>query len=140
MMQINSFKKHTRTTITWRLYFLNPHLMTSSLCRKSSIVRPVFALCIWEWLHSGLRFNLILSLFLQTFNAISESEYVKIGSMCILFLISMICLSENALLYIFRAKFKPCSISIRQRLLFTNFATKYCSQPIKCLCGSVVEL
>ena len=112
MMQINSFKKHTRTTITWRLYFLNPHLMTSSLCRKSSIVRPVFALCIWEWLHSGLRFNLILSLFLQTFNAISESEYVKILSMCIFFLISVICLSENTTLYIFRSNLSHVSYQL----------------------------
>ena len=78
--------------------------------------------------HSGLRLNLNLCLFLQTFNAISESEYVKIGSMCIFFLISMICLSENALLYIFRLKSKSCSISIRQRLLFTNCATIFCSQ------------
>jgi hypothetical protein len=90
--------------------------------------------------HSGLRLNLNLCLFLQTFNAISESEYVKIGSMCIFFLISMICLSENALLYIFRVKLKSCSISIRQRLLFTNFPRIFCSQLIKCLCGSVVEL
>merc|ERR1712129_164689 len=47
--------------------------------------------------HSGLRLNLNLCLFLQTFNAISESEYVKIGSMCIFFLISVIGLSEKQL-------------------------------------------
>ena len=35
------------------------------------------------YLHRGPRLNLNLCLFLQTFNAISESEYVKIGSMCI---------------------------------------------------------
>ena len=35
--------------------------------------------------HSGLQLSLNLSLFLQTSNAISESEYVKIGSMCIFF-------------------------------------------------------
>ena len=78
--------------------------------------------------HRGLRLNLNLCLFLQTFNAISESEYVKIGSMCIFFLISVICLSENTTLYIFRVKFKSCFISIRQRLLFTNFPTIFCSQ------------
>ena len=78
--------------------------------------------------HSGLRLNLNLCLFLQTFNAISESEYVKIGSMCIFFLISVIGLSENTTLYIFRVKFKSCFISIRQRLLFTNFPTIFCSQ------------
>ena len=39
----------THTIITWRLYFLNPHLMTSSLW-KSLISRSVFAVCIWEWL------------------------------------------------------------------------------------------
>merc|ERR1712129_179806 len=78
--------------------------------------------------HSGLRLNLNLSLFLQTFNAISESEYVKIGSMCIFFLISVICLSENTTLYLFRVKFKSCFISIGQRLLFTNFHIIFCSQ------------
>ena len=57
-------------------------------------------------LHSGLRFNLNLCLFLQTFNAISGSEYVKIGSMCIFFLISVIGLSENTTLNIFRVKFE----------------------------------
>ena len=92
-----------------------------------------------RWSHSGLRFNLNLCLFLQTFNAISESEYVKIGSMCIFFLISMICLRENALLYIFRVKFKSCSISIRQRLLFTNFVTIFCTRFIQCLHGSVAK-
>ena len=44
------------------------------------------------------------------------------------FLISVIDLSENTTLYIFRVKFKSCFISIRQRLLFTNFATIFCSQ------------
>ena len=44
---------------------------------------------------SGLQSNLNLCIFLQAFNAISEWEYVKKESMCIFFLISMICLLEN---------------------------------------------
>ena len=36
-----------------------------------------------------------LCIFLQAFNAISEWEYVKKESMCIFFLISMICILEN---------------------------------------------
>ena len=81
----------------------------------------------FNYVHSGLWLNLNLCLFLQTLNAISESEYVKIGSMCIFFLISVICSSENKTLYISRVKFKSCFISIKQRLLFTNFATIVCS-------------
>ena len=46
-------------------------------------------------LHSGLQMNLNLCIFLQTFNAISEWEYVKKEWMCSFFLISMICLIEN---------------------------------------------
>ena len=45
--------------------------------------------------HSGLQTNLNLCIFLHAFNAISEWEYVKKESMCIFFLISMICLLEN---------------------------------------------
>jgi hypothetical protein len=65
--------------------------------------------------HRGLRLNFNLCLDLQTFNAISESENVKIGSMCVFYLISVICLSENTTLYIFRVKFKSFSISINKR-------------------------
>ena len=48
----------------------------------TSTVSISYFLLVWvNSVHSGLRFNLNLCLFLQTFNAISESEYVKIGSM-----------------------------------------------------------
>jgi hypothetical protein len=45
-------------------------------------------------LHSVLQLNMNLCLFLQAFNAISESEYVKLGPMCCSFLVSTIWLLE----------------------------------------------
>lgn len=93
----------------------------------SFMIIHIYKMCVKLLQHPGLRLNLNLRLFLQTFNAISGSEYVKIGSMCIFFLISVICLSENTTLFSFRVKFKSCFISIRQRLLFTMFVTIFCS-------------
>ena len=65
--------------------------------------------------HSALQSNLILLNLLLTSDAISESQYVKIGSMCNFFLISPICLLENVTFMHFKCTSKSCSISIKQR-------------------------
>ena len=44
--------------------------------------------------HHVLQLNLNLCLFLQAFNAITESEYVILGPICYFFLVSTICLLE----------------------------------------------
>ena len=46
--------------------------------------------------HHVLQSNLNLCLFLQALNAISESEYVKLGPICFFFLVSTIRLLEIA--------------------------------------------
>ena len=74
--------------------------------------------------HSGLLLNLILCLFLQTFNAISESQYVKIGSMCSFFLISMICLLGNVSFIHFKCNMGH--IQFMFHIYYTEFVAYKC--------------
>ena len=60
-----------------------------------------------------------LYIFLQAFNAISEWEYVKIGSMCSFFLISMICLLENVTFIHFRCNLGH--IQVMFHIYYTDF-------------------
>ena len=59
--------------------------------------RSFFSFTPWT-IHCGLKLNMNVCLFLHTFNAISESEYVKLASMCYFFLISMICFRDIKIL------------------------------------------
>ena len=83
------------------------HCLLRSLCPPLAHRESRFVTNFWQWTpfckdgspntvgnfsnksnfslrtHRGLQLNLNLCLFLQTVNSMSESEYVKIGSMCI---------------------------------------------------------
>ena len=58
--------------------------------------------------HSALELNMNVCLFLQTFNAIFESKYQKLASMCYFFLISMICFQDIAILSYLSPYFNLC--------------------------------
>ena len=59
-------------------------------------------------LHSALELNMNVCLFLQTFSAIFESEYLKLASVCYFFLISMICFQDIAILSYLSPYFNLC--------------------------------
>ena len=68
--------------------------------------------------HRVLQLNLIICLFLQALNAISDSEYVKLGPMCCFFLVSTICLLETVTFI----HFSVGNLSKIQIIYYANFS------------------